>query len=57
MATAKSKKKVPKIVLVCSECKRRNYHTKKNVVNNPNKLEMKKYCSWCKNHTLHKETK
>lgn len=57
MATAKSKKKVPKIVLACSECKRRNYHTKRNVVNNPDKLQMKKYCSWCRKHTLHKETK
>jgi len=45
------------IALACSECKRRNYTTKKNKRNHPDKLEFKKYCKWCRNHTLHKETK
>ena len=31
--------------------------TKKNKQNNPDRLEMKKYCKWCRKHTLHKETR
>ena len=46
-----------KITLVCSECKQRNYETKKNKKNDPDRLEMNKYCRFCKKHTLHKETK
>ncbi|MGB7291665.1 MAG: 50S ribosomal protein L33 [Thermodesulfobacteriota bacterium] len=45
------------IALACSECKRRNYTTKKNKRNHPDKLEFRKYCRWCRSHTLHKETK
>jgi large subunit ribosomal protein L33 len=45
------------IALACGECKRRNYTTKKNKRNHPDKLEFKKYCKWCRNHTIHKETK
>ncbi|HBT47353.1 MAG TPA: 50S ribosomal protein L33 [Peptococcaceae bacterium] len=45
------------ITLECSECKRRNYTTTKNKKNDPNRLELKKYCSYCGRHTVHKETK
>lgn len=45
------------ITLACTECKRRNYSTKKNKKNNPDRVELKKYCPFCKTHTLHKETK
>jgi large subunit ribosomal protein L33 len=45
------------IALACSECKRRNYSTRKNRQTNRDKLELKKYCRWCRHHTLHKETK
>lgn len=45
------------VTLACSECKRRNYITSKNKKTNPDRLEMNKYCSFCKAHTLHKETK
>jgi large subunit ribosomal protein L33 len=41
----------PKITLACQECKRRNYITKKN------RLELKKYCPWCRCHTAHRETR
>ena len=34
----------PKITLACVECKERNYITKKNRRNNPDRLEMKKFC-------------
>lgn len=46
-----------KITLACSECKQRNYDTNKNKKNDPDRLEMNKYCRFCRKHTLHKETK
>jgi ribosomal protein L33, bacterial type len=45
------------IILACGECKRRNYSSMKNKKNDPEKLEIKKYCKWCKKHTGHKETR
>ena len=46
-----------KITLVCSECKQRNYDSTKNKKNDPDRLELKKYCRVCRKHTLHKESK
>ena len=46
-----------KITLVCTECKQRNYDTKKNKKNDPDRLELKKFCKFCRKHTLHKESK
>ena len=43
-----------KITLACTECKQRNYNTKKNKKNSPDRLE---YCRFCKKHTVHRETK
>jgi large subunit ribosomal protein L33 len=54
---ASKKQATELIALQCSECKRRNYTTKKNRKNQQEKLELKKYCPWDKKHTLHKETK
>ena len=45
------------IKLQCTVCKRINYHTRKNKKTIERKLELKKYCPWCKKHTLHKEVK
>ena len=39
------------------DCKRRNYNTVKNRVNDRDRIEMKKYCRWCRKHTLHRETR
>jgi large subunit ribosomal protein L33 len=47
----------PKITLACVECKNRNYITKKNRRNDPDRLEMKKYCAKCNDHTAHRETR
>jgi len=44
------------LALVCSECKRQNYITEKNKINTEGKLELKKYCKWCRKVTLHKES-
>ncbi|GAB6273422.1 MAG: 50S ribosomal protein L33 [Peptococcaceae bacterium] len=46
-----------KATLACNECKHRNYITSKNKKNDPNRIEMKKYCKFCHTHTLHKETR
>ena len=46
-----------KITLACTECKQRNDNTMKNKKNRPDRLEMKKYCRFCKKHTVHRETK
>ncbi len=45
------------ITLECTECKRRNYTSTKNKRNTTGRLEIKKYCKWCKEHTAHKETR
>ncbi|QGN58250.1 50S ribosomal protein L33 [Nostocoides sp. HKS02] len=47
----------PKITLACVDCKERNYITKKNRRNNPDRLEMKKFCPRDGKHTLHRETR
>ena len=41
----------------CTECKGVNYHSHKNKKILKERLELKKYCSKCRMHTLHKETK
>ena len=46
-----------KVTLACTECKQRNYNTIKNKKNDPDRIEMNKYCPFCRKHTLHKETK
>ena len=46
-----------KITLACTECKQRNYNTMKNKRKNPDRIEMSKYCRFCKKHTAHKETR
>ena len=50
---AKKEGNRPKITLACTDCRRRNYHTVKNRVNDRDRIEMKKYCRWCRGHTLH----
>jgi large subunit ribosomal protein L33 len=45
------------ITLQCGECKRRNYSSTRNKKTQTEKLELKKFCSFCRKHTLHKEVK
>jgi len=45
------------ISLACSECNRRNYSTTRNKKKTPDRLELKKYCRFCRKHLLHKESK
>jgi large subunit ribosomal protein L33 len=44
------------LALVCTVCKSQNYITKRNKLNTPEKLVLKKYCRHCRKHTEHKET-
>jgi large subunit ribosomal protein L33 len=46
------------IILVCTKCKHHNYTTtKKKDISTEKKLELRKYCKFCRVHTLHKEIK
>ena len=47
----------PKITLACQECKERNYITRKNRRNDPDRLELAKFCPRCRKHTAHRETR
>ncbi|AKP45506.1 MULTISPECIES: 50S ribosomal protein L33 [Bacillus] len=44
-----------KVVLACSKCGSRNYSV--NGSNSAQRLEVKKFCKYCNQHTIHKETK
>jgi len=41
------------VTLMCKECKTRGYSTYKN--KDTSALSLKKYCSKCRKHTVHKE--
>ena len=45
------------ITLECTECHNRQYLSSKNKRNNPDRLELNKYCPRERKVTLHKETK
>ncbi|MFY9178119.1 MAG: 50S ribosomal protein L33 [Caldicoprobacterales bacterium] len=46
-----------KVTLACTECKQRNYNTMKNRQTNSERMELRKYCKFCRRHTLHRETR
>ena len=45
------------VTLKCQVCKRRNYITTKNKINDRERIELTKYCKWDRVHTAHKETR
>lgn len=45
------------IHLACVECKERNYSTFKNRKNDPDRLELTKFCPRCRSHQSHREVK
>ena len=55
--TIMAKKKKPFIKLQCTQCKKVNYFTQKSKKVKEIKLELKKFCPWCRKHTAHKEGK
>jgi len=46
-----------KITLACNDCKQRNYNTRKNKRKHPDRVEHKKFCRFCRKHTVHRETR
>lgn len=46
-----------KASLACSECGSRNYSISVGATPKPTRLEVNKYCKYCKKYTLHKETR
>ena len=46
-----------KLLLSCTECNQRIYNSMKNKKNTPDRIELNKYCRFCKKHTVHRETK
>ena len=45
------------ITLACTACKRRNYSNTRNKKKQTERLEINKYCPFCRKHTSHKEVK
>ena len=45
------------IALQCPACKRRNYVTTKNKKTTTGKIELSKFCRFCRKHTAHKEAR
>ncbi|MFC1618431.1 50S ribosomal protein L33 [Candidatus Neomarinimicrobiota bacterium] len=45
------------VILECVDCGRSRYTTTKNKRNHPERMEFRKYCRWCRGHTVHRETK
>jgi len=45
------------VTLQCADCKRRNYSTTRNKKTKTEKMELKKFCPFCRKHTVHKESK
>ena len=52
-----AKAKKPFLKMQCSACKRVNYFTHKTKIMGEKKLELKKFCRWCRKHISHKESK
>ena len=45
------------ISLVCDGCKRKNYSKTKNKKTKTERLELSKFCAFCRKHQPHKEIK
>lgn len=54
---AKKNESRANITLKCSKCGEARIRTQKNKTNDPERMEISKYCSRCRCHTIHKETK
>jgi large subunit ribosomal protein L33 len=45
------------ITMACLNCKQRNYTSNKNKRTHPDRMELKKFCKFCNEHTIHRETR
>lgn len=52
-----AKENRPTLMLECTVCHERNYPTTKSVKITKERLELKKFCNRCREHTVHKESK
>ena len=50
-----AKKELTTVILACTKCKRRNYTFRRNK-KKKSKINLKKYCRFCRKHVAHKET-
>ncbi|MCA9826518.1 MAG: 50S ribosomal protein L33 [Dehalococcoidia bacterium] len=55
MAKAKGDRLI--IHLACTECRERTYTTTKNRRNDPERMELRKFCPRCRAHQPHRETR
>ncbi len=51
------KRKRQQVTLACTDCKRRTYSTTKNRTSHPGRMQLRKYCRFCRTHVLHRETR
>ena len=45
------------ITLACPDCRERSYTSTKNRRNDPDRLELNKYCPRCRQHRVHREVR
>ncbi len=45
------------ITMGCTDCRERTYSSEKNRRNDPDRLELKKFCPRCRSHKLHREVR
>jgi len=45
------------ITIACEDCARRNYTGHKNRRLHPDRVAYKKFCKFCRKHTVHRETR
>ena len=45
------------VTLGCTECRERTYTSSKNRRNDPDRIELRKFCPRCRQHQLHRETR
>ena len=55
MAKGKGDRQV--ITLGCTECRERTYTSSKNRRNDPDRIELRKFCPRCREHKLYRETR
>jgi len=45
------------VTMACTDCKERNYQTKKSKRNTPDRIELNNICRRCGKSTVHRETR
>jgi len=45
------------VTMGCAECRERSYNTSKSRRNDPQRIELKKFCPRCRTHTVHREVR